>query len=48
MLGLHHRSLIFDVLKMLSESLIFIRIDYALPLWGSPLNGSQVRRLQLL
>ena len=30
MLSLHRNSLTFDVLKMLSESLILSRIDYAL------------------
>ena len=48
MLGLYHRSLTFDVLKMLSELLIFSGIDYALPVWGPPLNKSLVGRLQRL
>ena len=48
MLSLHRKSLTFDVLKMLSESLILSRIDYALPIWGPPLNSSQVARLQRL
>ena len=34
MLSLHRKSLTCDVLKMLSESLILSRIDYALPVWG--------------
>ena len=38
----------FEVLKMLTESLILSRIDYALPVWGPPLNKSQVARLQCL
>ena len=33
---------------MSSESLIFSRIDYALPVWGPPLNKSQVGHLQRL
>ena len=45
MLSLHRN---FDVLKMLSESLILSRIDYALPVWGPPLNKSQVAYLQRL
>jgi len=48
MLSSHRRSLTFDVLKMLSESLILSIIDYALPVWGPPLNKSQVTRLQHL
>jgi len=32
-LSSHQRSLTFDVLKMLSESLILSRIDYALPVY---------------
>ena len=48
MLSLHRKSLTFDVLKMLSESLILSRIDYALPVWGPPLNKSQVGQLQRL
>ena len=48
MLSSHRRSLTFDVLKMLSESLILSRIDYALPVWGPPLNKSQVACLQCL
>ena len=48
MLSLHRKSLTFDVLKMLSESLILSRIDYALPVWGPPLNRSQVGQLQCL
>ena len=48
MLSLHRKSLTFGVLKMLSESLILSRINYALPIWGPPLNRSQVARLQHL
>ena len=33
---------------MLTKSLILSRIDYALPVWGPPLNKSQVARLQRL
>ena len=33
---------------MLSESLILSKIDYALPVWGPPLNKSQVACLQRL
>ena len=48
MLSLHRKSLTFDVLKMLSESRILSRIDYTLPVWGTPLNRSQMARLQRL
>jgi len=34
MLSSHQKSLTFDVLKMLNDSLILFRIDYALPVWG--------------
>ena len=47
MLSIHRKSLTFEVLKMLTESLILSRIDYAL-LWGPPLNKSQVAQLQCL
>ena len=47
-LSIHRKSLTFEVLKMLTESLILSRIDYALPVWGPPLNKSQVARLQRL
>ena len=39
MLSLHRKSLTFDVLKMLSESLILSGIDFALPVWGPPPSG---------
>ena len=41
-------SLTFDILKMLTKSLVLSRIDYALPVWGPPLNKSQVAHLQRL
>ena len=46
LLSIHHRSLTYDILKMLTESLILSRFDYALPVWGPPLQVSQVSRLQ--
>ena len=49
MLSLHRKSLTFDVLKMLSESWIFSRIDYALHVYmDPPLNRSQMAHLQCL
>ena len=48
LLSLHRNSLTFDVLKILTESLVFSRIDYALPVWGPPLSQSQLAHLQRL
>ena len=48
LLSLHRKSLTFDILKMLVESLIFTRFDYAIPVWGPPLQQCQVARLQHL
>ena len=48
LLSIHRRSLTYDILKMLTESLILSRFDYALPVWGPPLQVSQVSRLQNL
>ena len=44
----HRKSLTHDILKMLTESLILSRFDYALPVWGPPLQKCQVTRLQRL
>ena len=44
----HRKSLTTDILKMLTESLILSRFDYALPVWGSPLQKCQVAHLQHL
>ena len=48
LLSLHRKSLTFDILKMLVESLIFTRFDYAIPVWGPPLQQCQVSHLQHL
>ena len=48
LLSIHHRSLTYDNLKILAESLILSQFDYALPVWGPPLQVSQVSRLQNL
>ena len=48
LLSIHHRSLTYDILKMLAESLILSRFDYALLVWGPPLQVSQVSRLKNL
>ena len=48
LLSIHRRSLTYDILKMLVESLILSRFDYALPVWGPPLQVSQVSQLQNL
>ena len=48
LLSSHRKSLTFDILKMLAESLILSRFDYALPVWGPPLQQCQVSRLQHL
>ena len=50
MLSVNRKSPTFEVLEMLTdhESLILSRIDYALPVWGPPLNKSQVAHLQHL
>ena len=46
LLNVHRNSLTFSILKLLSESLIFSRITYALPVWGPPLRKDQISRLQ--
>ena len=48
LLSSHRKSLTFDILKMLSESLVLSHFDYALPVWGPPLQKRQVSRLQQL
>ena len=44
----HRKSLTHDILKMLTEFLILSRFDYALPVWGPPLQKCQVTGLQHL
>ena len=48
LLSSHRKSLTFDILKMLSESLVLSHFDYALLVWGPPLQKCQVSRLQQL
>ena len=45
LLSTHQSSFI---LKLLRESLLFSRITYALPVWGSSLRKDQVAHLQRL
>jgi len=40
--------LTYSILKLLSESLIFSRINYALPVCGPPLRKNQISRLRHL
>ena len=47
-LHLYQNSLTFSILKLLTESLIFSKISYALPVWGPPLRKDQISRLQRL
>ena len=46
--SLHRKSLSYDVLMMLIESLFFSMTDYALPVWGLLLNQLQIKHLQRL
>ena len=48
LLSTHRNSLTFSILKLLTESLIFSRISYALPVCGPPLRKDQISHLQLL
>ena len=48
LLSSHRKSLTFDILKMLSESLVLSHFDYALPVWGPTLQMCQVSHLQQL
>jgi len=43
--SIHWNSLTYSILKLLSESLIFSRITYALPVWGPPLRKDQISHL---
>jgi len=47
-ISIHRNSLTYSILKLLSESLIFSRISYALPVWGPLLRKDQISRLQRL
>ena len=47
-LSTHLNSLTFSILKLLTESLIFLRISYALLVWGPPLRKDQISCLQRL
>ena len=44
----HSRSLPFNILKMLTESLVFSRLTYALPVWGPAVHQDSLLRLNRL
>jgi len=44
----HRKCLSSSVIKMLVDSLVFPRMDYALPVWGTSLSQHSIQRLQNL
>ena len=48
MIGRHRTSLTNNISKMLMESLVFLRMRYAISIWGPSLQQKHVSRLQLI
>ena len=48
LINYHNKSLPYDILKMLADSLVFSRLTYPLPVWGPAVHQNSLSRINRL
>ena len=48
LINYHSKSLPYEILKMLVDSLVFSRLTYALPVWGPAVHQNSLSRINRL